>query len=205
MRYLVKLPFFIRRLFPRVKWRGDTGKRVIYLTFDDGPHPEASHRLLDLLEREKVPASFFLLGKNVERFPEIVERLCASGHLCGNHSYSHINGLDTDAETYLADIGRAARLIPSKYFRPPYGKMTLLQYHRLRKEREIVMWTVMPGDFDGKVDARLLLQRMLKHLRPGTIYVLHDKASCIDKLEEALPVFIRKAREKSYTFETVDF
>ncbi len=205
MPYFVKVPLIVRRLFPAAQWRGDAARKVIYLTFDDGPDPASSHRLLDLLQRENVFGSFFMLGKNAEKYPEIMERFRFSGHLLGNHSYSHINGLETTLETYLEDVERAARLIPSSFFRPPYGKMSWLQYRRLRKDWKIVMWTVMPGDFDEKLDASILLQRMLKHLRPGTIYVLHDKASCIDKLEKVLPVFIRKAKEKSYIFERINF
>ena len=158
----------------------------IYLSFDDGPHPNSTPRLLELLDQFNMKATFFCSGKQVEKYFDLYTDIKAKGHSVGHHGYTHLSGWKTSTKHYLQDIEKASGLIGSSLFRPPYGKLKPQQYNILKKKFRIVFWDIMPGDFDQNIDKNKLYKNVLKHLNPGTIVVLHDTPQSLDKLEYLL-------------------
>ncbi len=138
----------IRWLFSDALFRIETNERVFCLTFDDGPDPASTPRILDLLDRYKVKALFFCTGKAAEKYPRLMNEIRIKGHLTGNHGYNHPDGWKTPSQKYLDDVNNASKLTSDKYFRPPYGRLTIKQYRHLRKSFRIIFWDIMPYDFD---------------------------------------------------------
>ena len=154
------------------------GKPAFYLTFDDGPHPESTPRLLELLARHDARATFFCLGQNVDKYPAIYDSILAAGHSTGNHTWSHPNGWTTSTRRYMEDVDRAAEVINSKLFRPPYGRLTPGQYRQLKKKYNIIMWTRMFADYHPRFNPTTT---NLQDIRPGDILVMHDKPDTVSR------------------------
>ena len=154
------------------------GKPAVYLTFDDGPHPESTPRILELLAKHNALATFFCLGCNVEKHPSLYDSILAAGHAVGNHSYSHPNGWTTSTRRYIADIERASEVISSKLFRPPYGRITQGQYRQLKKRYNIIMWTRQYADYQAGFNPAAT---DLSGVRPGDILVMHDSLKSAEK------------------------
>ena len=154
------------------------GRPAVYLTFDDGPHPESTPRILELLAKHNALATFFCLGRNVEKHPSLYDSILAAGHAVGNHSYSHPNGWTTSTRRYVADIDRAAIIISSNLFRPPYGRITPEQYWQLRKNYKIIMWTHQFSDYRSGFNPATA---NLSGIRPGDILAMHDNPKTISK------------------------
>lgn len=150
------------------------GSDRVYLTFDDGPHPETTPRILDLLDRHQVKATFFCTGMNAGKYPLIYESILAAGHKTGNHSWSHPNGWTTPADKYVADVNRASAIIRSGLFRPPYGRITPFQYHTLKEDYRIIMWTRQFADYRKVLNPDKV---NTSGIRAGEILVLHDSVS----------------------------
>ena len=150
--YLVKTPFWLKALYPSCTWKMPGSKKVLYLSFDDGPHPEATPFVLATLKKYNAKASFFCIGKNVVEHPSIYATVIEQGHSVGNHTYHHLNGWKTDNATYIQDIKKAAACINSHLFRPPYGRMDRAQIKKIKKDttlpQKIIMWDVLSGDFE---------------------------------------------------------
>ncbi len=149
----------------------DPADKALYLTFDDGPNPESTPRILELLSRHEARATFFCLGKNVEKYPLIFDSILSEGHAVGNHTWSHPNGWLTNSIKYFDNVQWASKVISSNLFRPPYGRITPGQYLKLRKKYEIIMWTRQFADYRPEFKAD---QVSLKHVIPGDILVMHD-------------------------------
>ena len=163
---------------------GRPGKTVC-LSFDDGPDPSTTPEILEILGRHNIQALFFINGKNADKYPELVEKIKNNGHIIGNHGYSHLNGLKTPFKKYISDIHKAAESTSSSIIRPPYGKMTLRQYRYLVKNYKVVLWDLMPYDFDQSLDKEKVLNKILTKSRNGSIIVLHDKSeSCSTSILE---------------------
>ncbi len=203
MSYFIKIPSIIKFLFPKILWKGKKGEKIIYLTFDDGPNPKSTAKILKLLEKYKLKATFFCLGDSVEKETALFQLLIEKEHAIGSHSYSHANAWKHSHKDYVKDVDKANSIIQSNLFRPPYGRLKWRDYRALKSKYKIVMWSVMPGDWDKKVDEKTLLQRMKIHLLPGVIYVLHDSESAYKKMERVLPLFIDFAREQGYSFDSL--
>ncbi len=176
-----KASYLAEKLLPALRFTMPAGSGVIYLTFDDGPHPESTPRLLELLAKHEAKATFFCLGQNVEKHPSLYDQIIAAGHSTGNHTWSHPNGWITSTPSYMEDVDRAARVIDSKLFRPPYGRITPGQYRQLRKRYNIIMWTRMFADYRASFNPSKI---NLSGLRPGDIPVMHDTPRTIDKTLE---------------------
>jgi peptidoglycan/xylan/chitin deacetylase (PgdA/CDA1 family) len=151
--YLVKTPLLLKKIYPSYLWSVDIKKKILYLTFDDGPHPEITPFILQQLKRYNALGTFFCIGKNVVSFPDVYKQIQDEGHTVGNHTYNHLNGWKTENEIYLKDIAEASKVIDSSLFRPCYGRITRFQAKNLKqvmkgKEPTIVMWDVLSGDFD---------------------------------------------------------
>ncbi len=162
---------FGNNLFPGIRFSFPGEKQSVYLTFDDGPHPGTTPRILELLAKHNAKATFFCLGQNVEKYPAIYDSIIAAGHAVGNHSWSHPNGWTTSTRKYLEDADRASKVVDSRLFRPPYGRITFGQWNQLRKKYEIIMWTRMFADYRPGFRADHV---NLNRISPGDILVLHD-------------------------------
>jgi peptidoglycan/xylan/chitin deacetylase (PgdA/CDA1 family) len=203
MFYLKKTPGLFRRIFKDRIWRIDTDKNLLYLTFDDGPHPEATSFVLDELKKLNAKATFFCVGKNVKENFSIYQRIIAEGHKVGNHTYNHLNGWKTDDKKYIEDIQKAAKVVDSNLFRPPYGRITKFQIKAISGERlhlKTIMWDVLSGDFDASVNGENCYLNVVNNAKPGSIIVFHDSLKSFTTLQYALPKILKFYSEKGYHF-----
>jgi peptidoglycan/xylan/chitin deacetylase (PgdA/CDA1 family) len=198
-----RTPYLFRKIFPKAVW-GFSSSTSIYLTFDDGPDPEITPWVLDELAKTKTKATFFCVGENVVKYPEVFQRILDEGHSVGNHSMKHEKGWNTATDVYLASINQANTLIKSKFFRPPYGKMTPHQYKLLAKSYTIIMWSWLSYDYNSKIEISTILAKAKKDINAGDIIVLHDNKKTKERLKLILPRLIEIIRAKNLTFKTVN-
>lgn len=186
-------------LYPDAIFRVKTNDRVLYLTFDDGPDPISTPPLLEILKKSAVRAVFFCNGERAEKHPELIKTIIESGHIVGNHTYSHFDSWRTGSQDYINDVLKASPFTSDKLFRPPYGHLKLNQYKYLKKNYRIIFWDIMPYDFDSEFGASRSLKVLKDKIRPGSVIVLHDKptSTAIQFLDE----FIRYAKEEKYNFQ----
>jgi peptidoglycan-N-acetylglucosamine deacetylase len=206
MFYFTKTPFWLKKLYPTCLWNypPSAGKKI-YLSFDDGPHPQATPFVLDQLKIFNAKASFFCIGKNVVAEPSIYKRILLEGHRVGNHTFNHLNGWKTESGLYLENIEKARQQIDSDIFRPPYGRASAFQIRNLREKLKykIVMWDVLSGDFDPTVDGNMAAERVIRKSKPGSIVVFHDSTKAFRVLQEALPRVLVFFSDAGYSFETI--
>lgn len=198
-------PKFVRRTFLRGVFRikEPKGIKSVYLTFDDGPIPESTPWLLDVLDRYGVKATFFMVGDNVRKYPELYEEVRRRGHRVGNHTMHHLNGSTKLTSRYIADVEEASRYIESDLLRPPHGWMSLEQRELLRKRYRIVMYDVVTRDYSKYVTAERVFENVCRYSRPGAIIVFHDSLKSIDKLKATLPRCIEWLRDQGYEFRLI--
>lgn len=201
--YVIKFPWVIRKLFPSLVTRIAVKDKIAFLTFDDGPTPEVTPQILDILAGYKAKATFFCLGKNVEKNPEIFESIKNAGHSVGNHSFDHKNGWKTQNKTYFDNIEKAGVLIKTNLFRPPYGKILPSQIKFIKSRYRIVMWDVLTGDFDPGIAKEKCVENVVKNVKPGSIIVFHDSIKAMEKVLYTLPVILKELSEKGYRFERI--
>ncbi|MCX7744418.1 MAG: polysaccharide deacetylase family protein [Flavobacteriales bacterium] len=200
IKYPVKTPFWASWLWPAAYWRIKTTQPELYLTFDDGPHPKFTPWVLDQLKQADAKATFFCIGKNIQRYPEVFRRIIHEGHAVGNHTWNHTHAFHTSTNQYLREVEQTDLLTGSGLFRPPYGKMTPGLYRILRKTHRIVMWDVLSGDFDLRVNGEICAQRVIHYARPGSIIVFHDSQKAWPRLQTALPRVISHFQKQGYRF-----
>lgn len=188
MFYFTRNPYLLRQWYKKsLLWKIPNAKDEVFLTFDDGPTPELTLRILEILKQHQAKATFFCVGENVERYPELFEQILIEGHGIGNHSFNHFNAWETDRETYLGNVAKAVELIPSKLFRPPYGKITPKLIMRLKTKYTLAMWTVLSGDFDADVDPEKCFENATSKTEAGDIIVFHDNVKAKTNVLDALP------------------
>lgn len=202
--YVVKYPRIIRTFFPSLISKIHVRDKTVFLTFDDGPIPEVTPQILDILSEYSAKATFFCLGKNVEKNPDVFDSIINSEHAVGNHSYDHKNGWKTQNHIYFENIEKADKLIRSVLFRPPYGKIMPSQIKYLRSAYKIVMWDVLSGDFDPDISKEKCVENVLKNTKPGSIIVFHDSIKAKEKVLFALPVILRELKKNGFRFETIE-
>ena len=201
---LVKPPFFIRWLSPQylVCDLPDANK-VIYLTFDDGPVPEATPEVLEILHAYGAKATFFMVGDNVRKYPEIFARVLSEGHAVGNHTFHHLNGWHTTTGLYMDDVARCRELVNSRLFRPPYGKFTPSQYFLLRSNYRFILWSVLTYDFHRHTTPELCLINAIDNTESGSVVVFHDNVKAMANLRFALPQFLAHFTALGYEFRPI--
>jgi len=187
----------------QVTWYYKTEKKELYLTFDDGPTPNITPWILDLLDQYDARATFFCLGRQVERFPSHYEEILKRVHTVGNHTYSHLNGLVTQNSQYFDDVKHAARRIDSPLFRPPHGSLRPSQTKHLSKEYQIIMWDILTRDYNTSRSSGRIARRILKTARPGSIVVFHDSEKAKKNLKAVLPQFLKHFHEQGYDFPAI--
>jgi len=200
---LIKTPSFIRYIYPSLIWNKEKSRKTIYLTFDDGPCKDLSNFVLDELKKYQAKATFFYLGKQVEKYPKIIERCINENHQIGNHSYSHLNGWKTKNKKYYKDINKASKLINSNLFRPPYGRIKISQIKHLKKKYKIVMWDVLSWDFDENTCAKKCFKNIIENTSSGSIIVLHENEKTHKKVKEVLPKILNYFSSKGFTFDVL--
>lgn len=200
-RLLSRVPMLYRALFPGARWRIPAlDGRSVYLTFDDGPIPEVTPWVLDVLDQYGVKATFFCVGDNVRKYPEIFEEVIRRGHQVGNHTYHHIKALGKSTATYMRDVHQAHRLIRSRYFRPPYGHLRFPQTRELSHSFELIMWDVLTRDYNPRLSPSDVLGNVMRFTRNGSIIVFHDSIKSERNLREALPKAIAWLLNQGYEF-----
>ncbi len=201
--YLVKTPAFIKKIYSDLIWDFGTESNDVYLSFDDGPVPESTPWVLDILKKYDAKATFFCIGENVVKNPEIYSRIQQEGHRIANHTHTHISGWKTKNDVYLDDIELAANHIDSKLFRPPYGRIKPSQIKSLLKRYTIVMWDVVSGDFDERLSANDCYENVTKNTQAGSVVVFHDSIKAKPRLHACLEKIIVHLKEQGYTFKTI--
>lgn len=202
--YLIKTPYLIKKLTGKsVIWDFPKGKNRLFLTFDDGPIPELTPAILEILDDFKVKATFFCVGENVFKYPELYKNIIAKGHSVGNHTFNHLNGWKTKNEDYIENIKKADTFINSNLFRPPYGKININQINEIKKKYFTILWTLLSGDFNINLSKEICLQNVIENTTDGSIIVFHDNIKASERVLYALPHFISHFLEQGFRFEAI--
>lgn len=203
--YWHKNTFLVRKLYPSFIWRIPTGKKEIYLTFDDGPIPEITEWVLEQLAAYQAKATFFCVGDNIRKHPAVFEKVKQGGHTIGNHTYHHLNGWKTPAEVYLENVNRFQQqaAMPVTLFRPPYGKITRKQAAIIRQTHRIIMWDVLSGDFDHKLAPQTCLKKSIQYTEKGSIITFHDSLKAWKNLNYVLPAYLSYFSQAGYSFQSL--
>ena len=204
MRLLYQFPTWLQRLYRGVVWRMDPSSKVVYLTFDDGPIPECTPQVLDILAQYGVKATFFMVGENVERYPELLARVREEGHAVGNHTYHHLKGFKTCTHTYLQDAEKANVILQTHLFRPPHGRMKYSQKKALHEVGQtIYLWDVLTHDYNPCYSVEKMLSVVKRYTRNGSIIVMHDSLKSKDRMLQLLPLLIQWLHAEGYRCETL--
>ncbi len=210
MRFPAKTPKLVRSLFPNFTWRIDTTENELYLTFDDGPTPNITPWVLEQLKGYNAKATFFCIGNNIEKYPEIFNAILEDGHAIGNHTYNHVNGWKTSTSEYLKDVAKCQNKVgkitseTQTLFRPPYGKLKNEQSKKLVQEYfNIIMWDVLSYDWDQSVSEEKCLKNVIKSATNGSIIVFHDSVKAAKNLKAVLPEVLEYFSENEFEFKAL--
>ena len=208
-RFFIKTPGIARLFFPGYLWKVPTKEKDVFLTFDDGPHPVITPWVLQQLQQFGAKGTFFCIGDNVRKHPDVYARVIDEGHSTGNHTYHHLNGWETETERYIEDIKKAKEQIDTNLFRPPYGKIRANQAKQVPRALEtdrakIVMWDVLSADFDGNISKERCLQNVLRNFERGSIIVFHDSDKAFPHLEFVLPRVLAHLSEKGFICRKIE-
>lgn len=206
--YWVKTHRIIKQLLSGYVWDIPNKEKSVYLTFDDGPTPEITEWVLDLLAKHDIKATFFCIGNNIDKHPDVFKKVIAQGHAIGNHTYNHLNGWKTDYDTYLQNTDACEKTIENynpqvktTAFRPPYGKIKSAQAKAVKaKGYKIIMWDVLSADFDTSITPQECLKNVIENTREGSVIIFHDSVKAYTNLEYALPKAIDYLKEKGFKF-----
>lgn len=214
--YWIKTNALIKKIFAKQFWDIPNTDNKIYLTFDDGPTPKITEWVLSELRKYNIKATFFCIGNNIEKHPEIFTKVIQEGHAIGNHTFNHWNGWKTSTEDYIKNCEQCSVVsnqlkmskLQSDYsqlFRPPYGKITPSQSKKLRQlGYKIIMWDVLSADFDTTISPEKCAENVVKNVVSGSIIVFHDSVKAFPNLEYSLPKTLEYLKEKGFAFETLD-
>jgi len=206
---LHRIPLWFQQLFTGYTWQLPSNEKVIYLTFDDGPIPELTEWVLDVLDEYKIKASFFVVGENVKRNPRVFTKLISAGHTIGNHTYHHVKGWGTSTKRYVEDVEKCSNIMidnggkSSVYFRPPHGRIKPAQAKLLRKSYQLVMWNVLSVDYDRGLSKEKCLKNTIDATRSGAIVVFHDSIKAEKNLKYVLPAYIKHFIAMGYSFNAL--
>lgn len=204
MVYLSFTPKFLQQIFPDLVWKMETSQKEIYLSFDDGPIPETTPWILTQLEQFDARASFFCVGHNIDKYPELYTRMIHEGHTVGSHSYNHLSGWGTENLEYLLNVRKGAHAAGSRLYRPPYGRMKPSQIRILKHHYKIIMWDVLSGDFDPDLSAEDCYRNVIRNTAAGSIVVFHDSLKSKTKLKFVLPRVLEHFSTKGFRFKALN-
>jgi peptidoglycan/xylan/chitin deacetylase (PgdA/CDA1 family) len=208
--YWTKTHFFIKKVFPRYVWSLPNSKKIVYITFDDGPTPKITDFVLSELNKFNAKATFFCIGANIKKHPNLFEKILADGHQIGNHTFNHLNGWQTNNEDYLENVLLCENEIEkisnyqNKLFRAPYGKIRSFQSNfLLKKGYKIIMWDVLSADFDNSISREKCLKNVIDNVKSGSIIVFHDSVKAFPNLEYTLPKALAILKDRGFSFEAI--
>ena len=217
--YLVKSPLLLKWFYSALIWNKSRSKKIVYLTFDDGPIPNVTDFVLNTLKSFEAKATFFCIGDNIAKHPEVFANVKNAGHAIGNHTFNHLKGWKTNDETYTTNFLQCQQLTQSNLFRPPYGRIKKSQIKKLRTvytaqstnlnpqtthaNLQIIMWDVISYDFDARLSPEKCYQNVIRNTKNGSIIVFHDSLKAFDRLQYALPKTLKYLSEKGYQFGTL--
>lgn len=205
--YPIKTAKIFKSIFNQWTWSFNTNKKEVYLTFDDGPIPNITPWVLDQLKKHKAKATFFCIGDNIKKHPEILEQIIQENHRVGNHTFNHLKGWNTNTDEYIKNILLTEQYLPTqtqKLFRPPYGKISFSQSKKLLSlNYKIIMWDVLSADFDKHLTAKECTKNVLSKIENGSIVVFHDSEKAFPRLQEALPKILSELTKKGYSFKAI--
>jgi len=196
---MISTPKIFRRIYKNAIWSIEESTDQIYLTYDDGPHPDTTLPRLNLLDEFGAKANFFLIGKNAKRYPDLIREYQSRGHLIGNHSFSHLNGLKSKKRDYLEDIERCNTVFKSSFFRPPYGRMKPNFCTEIERNYQIIMWDVLSMDFHLK-SAKACFQNIRNKAKPGSLIVMHENEKSKDIVIELTKMTLDYCAEKKWKY-----
>ena len=196
----VKIPQFLKKLFPSFIWDYNTGEKIVYITFDDGPIPESTAWTLNLLKKKNVKATFFCVGDNVRKFPQIYQQIIDEEHAVGSHTHNHLRGFTNSTQSYIDNVKLASQYINSKLFRPPYGMIKRSQAKRLLKDYKIIMWDVLSEDYRQDITPEACYKAVLKNIRPGSIILFHNHIKAEKNMRYTLPLLIDELKNRGFKF-----
>ena len=202
--FIEQPPQFIRRLYPRACWRMNASEKSVYLTFDDGPIPEVTPWVLDVLDKYHIKATFFMVGDNVRKHPDEYKMVVERGHRIGNHTYNHLKGFEELTERYIANIDKADCYLSTDLFRPPHGLMRMDQYRALSERYRIIMWALVTRDYNPNLNGRQILRKVKQYARNGSIITFHDSLRSVHNLHYALPRAIEWLMQEGYEFKVFE-
>jgi peptidoglycan/xylan/chitin deacetylase (PgdA/CDA1 family) len=209
MSFWVKTNRIIKWIFPNYNWNIPNDEQKVFLTFDDGPTPEITEWVLEQLKKYNAKATFFCIGNNIEKYPEIFQKTIAEGHAIGNHTFDHLNGWKTTTEDYIENVKlyetQNPKLVTRNLFRPPYGKIKHSQSKILRKlGYKIIMWDVLSRDYDQSISATQCLENVLSNIETGSIIVFHDSVKAEHNLKYVLPKTLEFLKENGFVCDKID-
>ncbi|HAK78359.1 MAG TPA: polysaccharide deacetylase family protein [Runella sp.] len=203
--FVHKSPRILKSFYSPFVWEIPTEEPVIYLTFDDGPIPDVTEWVMEQLDTYLAKATFFCIGDNVRKYPDVFAKLIAKGHSVGNHTFNHLKGWNTEDETYLENVKQCSEILPvdTSLFRPPYGRIKLSQARPLLHNYHVVMWDVLTGDFEKYLSPERCLEKTLKYTKAGAIVVLHDSLKAWRNMSYVLPRMLAHFSSLGYRFEAL--
>ncbi len=202
--YLTNSPFWLQWLYPTLTWHKSRKEKFVYLTFDDGPIPLVTPFVLNTLKNFNVKATFFCIGDNISKYPEIYADVLSAGHAVGNHTFNHLKGWESSNKEYLSNIKKCRELVDSNLFRPPYGRIKKKQISDIRvqfPEMKIIMWDVLSGDFDPDITPEQCIKNVLENVRNGSIIVFHDSDKAFPRLQHTLAIVLENLHSQGYNFK----
>lgn len=198
------IPFFLPLIIPSLTWKVQTSDKVVYLTFDDGPHPEITPWVLGQLAQFNAQATFFCVGDNVVKHPETYRQVLSLGHAVGNHTHNHLSGWSHSQNAYFNNIDSCAEVVNSKLFRPPYGRIVPWQIDKIKqKGYEIIMWDILTCDYEADLNIENALTATVNNTKPGSILVFHDSVKAANQLKQLLPQVLQQLSNKGYQFKSL--
>jgi len=207
--YPMRLPSFVRFFYRTLIFKKNVAKPTVYLTFDDGPTPEITDWVLDILKQENIKSTFFCVGHNIEKHPEIFDRIIKNGHQVGNHTFNHENAWIASCQTYIKSIEKTAKIFQkyqytSPLFRPPYGRLTPAKIKMIKQSGyKIVLWSIIIGDFKKHLNAQYAIDYMKHKVQSGDIIVFHDSAKAAQVLKTILPIMIKNLKHDGFKFDVL--
>jgi peptidoglycan/xylan/chitin deacetylase (PgdA/CDA1 family) len=203
MVHFVSPPFLLRRFYNKLTWNFPTTEKVLYVTFDDGPIPEVTPFVLEQLKNYNAKATFFCIGENIEKHPEIFKQVKEDGHTTANHTFHHLNGWDVTDQLYFESVERVRPFVGTKFFRPPYGRIRKSQIKMLQPRFSIIMWDVLTYDFDKNISPEKCFLNVIRHTKNGSIILFHDSIKAQKNLRYALPKTLEHFSNAGFEFRSI--
>lgn len=200
---ITKIPKLIQNLLYYFEFKIKGENKTLYLTFDDGPIPEVTPEVLDILDKYNAKATFFCVADNIKKHPEVFQSIIDRGHRLGNHTYHHIKGWETPNNEYFEDIERANQLVNSNLFRPPYGRIGFFQARKLRKKYRLILWSVLSYDYSGKLSKEKVWDNIRKSVTDNDIILFHDNIKARDNMIFALNNTLLYFSKKGFQFKSI--